>query len=103
MCRDRITHRNQPAGGSTLAPDRDGRTGRLMVLLDANALMIPAQFKIDLFGELRMLLGGYDPVVLRSVIAELEGLSKEKGKTGAAARLGLALGRQCTIIDSTSV
>jgi len=99
MCRNRFTDRYQPAGGSTLAPDRDGRTGRIKVLLDANALMMPAQFQIDLFDELRMLIGGFEPVVLSSVIYELEGLSQDKGRDGAAARCGLALGRECTIAD----
>ena len=103
MCRNRVTNRNQPAGGSTLAPDRDGRTGRIKVLLDANALMMPAQFPIDLFGELRMLLGGFEPVVLKRVMDELDGLSQQKGHTGAAARLGLTLGRTCTIADGKNL
>ena len=59
--------------------------------------MMPAQFQIDLFDELRSLLGGFDPVVLKQVMDELEGLSRQKGKTGAAARLGLALGRTCIL------
>jgi rRNA-processing protein FCF1 len=51
------------------------------ILLDANALMIPVQFQIDLFDELRMLLGA-------------------KGRDGAAARHGLVLGEKCTIVES---
>lgn len=61
--------------------------------------MMPAQFQIDLFDELRSLLGGYEPVVLKRVMDELEGLSKERGQTGAAARLGLSIGRMCTIAE----
>jgi rRNA-processing protein FCF1 len=71
------------------------------VLLDANALMMPAQFRIDLFDELRMLLGAYEPVVLAGVIQELAGLSRAKGINGAAARYGLALGERCTIVKNT--
>lgn len=71
----------------------------MKVLLDANALMMPAQFPIDLFGELRSLLGGYEPLVLKRVINELEGLAKEQGRTGAAARLGLAMGRTCAVVE----
>jgi len=69
------------------------------VLLDANALMMPAQFKIDLFGEIRELVGGFEPVVLRSVVQELDGLSRAKGRDGTAARYGLALARNCTVAD----
>jgi rRNA-processing protein FCF1 len=72
----------------------------VIVLLDANALMMPAQFQIDLFEELRMLLGVYEPVVLSGVIRELEGLSRAKGRHGAAARCGLTLAERCTVIES---
>ena len=64
---------------------------------------MPAQFQIDLFEELRILLGGFEPVVLKQVMEELDGLSKQKGNTGAAARLGLALGGKCIIADGRSL
>jgi rRNA-processing protein FCF1 len=69
------------------------------VLLDANALMMPAQFQVDLFDELRMLLGGFEPVVLPDVMQELAGLSRAKGRDGAAARCGFAMGEKCTIAE----
>jgi rRNA-processing protein FCF1 len=62
--------------------------------------MMPAQFQIDLFEELRSLVGGFEPVVLSSVMNELDGLSNSKGRDGAAARCGFALGKECTIADS---
>jgi rRNA-processing protein FCF1 len=71
------------------------------VLLDANALMMPAQFRIDLFSEIRELLGNFEPVVLPGVVQELTGLSRAKGNDGAAARLGLALAGQCTVAEGT--
>jgi hypothetical protein len=61
--------------------------------------MMPAQFRIDLFDELRTLLGGFEPLVLKRVMDELDGLSRQKGHTGAAARLGLTLGGECIIVD----
>jgi len=73
------------------------------VLLDANALMMPAQFQIDLFDELRMLLGSFEPVVLSGVLRELLGLSRAKGRDGAAARLGLTIGEKCTIAESNEM
>ena len=62
--------------------------------------MMPVQFQIDLFDELRMLLGAFEPVVLSGVIGELTGLSRAKGRDGAAARYGLVLGEKCTIVES---
>jgi len=70
------------------------------VLLDTNALMMPAQFQIDLFDELRNLIGSFEPVVLSAVLQELEGLTRAKGRHGAAARVGLALAAQCTLAES---
>ena len=55
----------------------------MKILLDANALMMPVQFQIDLLDELRMLLGAFEPVVLSGVIGELTGLSRAKGRDGA--------------------
>ncbi|MFA4860305.1 PIN domain-containing protein [Methanoregula sp.] len=72
----------------------------MKVLLDANALMMPAQFQIDIFDELRMLLGSFEPMVLSGVLQELAGLSRAKGRDGAAARCGLTLGEKCTIFPS---
>ena len=63
--------------------------------------MMPAQFKIDLFGEIRELLGSFEPVVLPGIVQELVGLSRAKGNDGAAARLGLALAGQCTVAEGT--
>jgi len=70
------------------------------VLLDANALMMPAQFQIDLFDELRNLIGCFEPVVLSTVMHELEGLTRAKGRHGAAARLGHTLAARCTLAES---
>ncbi|MCX6699608.1 MAG: nucleotide-binding protein [Methanomicrobiales archaeon] len=72
----------------------------MTVLLDTNALMMPSQFRIDLFEELRDLLGAYEPVVLVEVVEELRRLSGGHGKEAAAARLGLEMSRKCTIVES---
>lgn len=72
----------------------------MKILLDANALMMPVQFQIDIFNELRSLLGAFEPVVLSSVIRELHGLSKAKGRDRAAARYGLVLAERCIIVQS---
>ena len=85
-----------------MAVDRDGNPHRVTVLLDTNALMMPSQFRIDLFEELRDLLGSYEPVVLVEVVEELRRLSGGHGKDAAAARLGLEMSRKCTIVESGS-
>jgi uncharacterized protein len=74
-----------------------------MILIDANALMMPAQFRLDLFSEIRALVGGFEPIVLPGVVQELTGLSKAKGSAGAAARFGLSLAKQCAVADAGDV
>jgi rRNA-processing protein FCF1 len=68
------------------------------VLLDANALMMPAQFSIDLFDELRQLVGAFEPLVLESIIRELAGISSGHGRDAAAARYGMGVAQQCTTV-----
>jgi hypothetical protein len=70
------------------------------VLLDANALMIPSQFRVDLFTELTNLIGTYEPFILTEVLHELRGLSRGKGKAGSAARGALLLAERCREVES---
>jgi len=80
---------------------RNGNTDRVTVIIDTNAFLMASQFKIDLFDELRFLLGKARLVVPEVVIHELEGLSRGRGNDAAAARLGLIFAKQCEIIDSS--
>ena len=82
-----------------MAVDRNGCSRRVMVLLDTNALMMPAQFRIDLFGEISRLVGEFTPVVPVDVFNELKGLSKGCGRESSAARFGLTLAEQCILVD----
>jgi rRNA-processing protein FCF1 len=59
-------------------------------LLDANFLMIPGKFKIDIFTELER-FGKPELYTLDSVKNELEKLSSSKGKDARYAKLGLTL------------
>lgn len=74
----------------------------MRVLLDTNALMMPVQFRIDLFEELRYLLGRYEPLVLVDVKRELEGLARGGGNDAAAARAGLIFAERCREVESQS-
>ena len=57
-----------------------------MVLLDANALMMPFQFPIDLEGELVRLFGQVTAKVPSSVLRELERLAPANATAKAARR-----------------
>ena len=71
----------------------------MSVLLDANALMMPAQFSIDLFDELRQLVGAFEPLVLETVTRELAGISSGRGRDAAAARYGLSVAQGCRTVQ----
>jgi len=60
-------------------------------VLDTNFLMLAYQFKIDIFGGLRELLGEYKAVTCSGVITELEGICSGKGRDSAAASYALKL------------
>jgi uncharacterized protein len=72
------------------------------VLLDTNALMMPVQFGIDLYGELQILFGEIEPIILKEVVDELSGIAKGRGRDAAAARVGLAMAERWTIVPSGS-
>jgi rRNA-processing protein FCF1 len=72
------------------------------VLLDTNALLMPAQFGIDLYDELMALFGDFEPVTLEEVVGELSGLARGRGRDAAAARVGLAMARRSTVVPSGS-
>ena len=45
----------------------------LKIILDSNALLVPLQFKIDIFEELKMLLNrNFEPILLSPIQGELE-------------------------------
>ena len=59
----------------------------MQVLLDTNALMLPAQFRVDIFSQ----LAGAEFIVLDASLRELKKLAAGRGKTAAAAKLALQL------------
>ncbi len=71
----------------------------MKVIIDTNGLMIPGQFGLDIFSELRRL--GFDSyLVPRASIRELEKIYAEgHGKDRTAARIALSLLERCTIIE----
>ena len=62
------------------------------ILLDTNFLLVPYQFKMDIFSQMDFMVDGPHELLLPTgVIAELRKLSRGKGKEGAAARFALKL------------
>lgn len=72
----------------------------MQVLFDANALMIPVQFGVDVFTGVEELIGAFEPVTLAGVKDELVGLSRGKGRNAAAARVGATLASRCRVVRS---
>ncbi|MFH1785572.1 MAG: PIN domain-containing protein [Candidatus Micrarchaeota archaeon] len=75
------------------------------VILDTNFLLIPFQFKIDIFRELDYLIEiSHNYVISSRTITELETLGKRIGKDGMAARLALKLvvanSKKITIVEN---
>lgn len=70
-----------------------------MILFDTNGLMMASQFTLDIFGEVRGLVGEYHPVILTGVKRELEHLGKGRGNNASAARYALMLSRMCETIS----
>jgi len=63
----------------------------LEAVLDTNFLMLAYQFKVDVLGGLRELLGEYKAVTCSGVIDELRGIGSGKGRDSAAASYALKL------------
>ncbi len=76
----------------------------MKVLLDTNALMVPGQFRIDIFDELEG-LGYRSFLVPRPVLFELEALASlaDTRRDRTAARIGLELAGRCEVVEATGV
>jgi len=68
----------------------------MKILLDTNFLLIPSQFKVDIFSEIeRIMYEPYKIYILEQTIDELKKIIKEqKGKHREAANLALKLIKQ---------
>ena len=75
----------------------------MKVIIDTNGLMIPGQFKVDIFKELERL--GFDEfLVPEAVINELDMLTKRsKGANRTAAKVARSLANMCEVVDVRGV
>jgi rRNA-processing protein FCF1 len=92
----------EPAGptADTDVGAAEDRTAPDRVALDASALMAPVQADVRLFEELDRLIGDYEPVVPRAVLAELDRLADGGGEASTAAAVGRDLATRCTVVDA---
>lgn len=75
------------------------------ILLDANFLMLPSQFGVDIFTELeRICMFLYELCVVQPVVEELKGISVVGGKDGHNATIALELikRKNLKIVDNSS-
>jgi rRNA-processing protein FCF1 len=72
------------------------------VILDSNFLFIPSQFHIDIFDELKSILGQHiDPVLLSPTYEEIRRIAEESSpKTRQQASLALKLAKKCRIVQT---
>jgi rRNA-processing protein FCF1 len=73
------------------------------VIIDTNGLMIPGQFGVDIFSELKRL--GFDLcLVPRASVKELEKIYAEaRGRDKAAAKIAISLVDRCTVIEKNGI
>ena len=70
------------------------------VAMDTSALMMPVEVGVRVFEELERLLGSFDCVVPRAVLAELDGLSQGASAESTAASVGTDLATErCHVVE----
>ena len=70
------------------------------IILDSNFLLIPFQFRIDIFEELNDLLGKAEPIVLSTTIEELKKMAeKSSAKKYIQFSAALNLTERCEILE----
>jgi uncharacterized protein len=72
----------------------------LKIFLDTNFLLIPAQFRVDIFQEIdRIITQKYDLIIIPQIIEELNKIAKESKKHESEARIALELAKKCQILE----
>ncbi len=72
----------------------------MKIFLDTNFLLIPAQFRIDIFQEIdRIITQKYDLIIIPQIIDELNEIAKKSKKHQSEARIALELAKKCQILE----
>jgi len=70
------------------------------IILDSNFLLVPFQFRIDIFEELNNLLGKAEPVILSTTMEELKRMAeKSSAKKRMQFSAALKLAKKCMILE----
>lgn len=70
------------------------------VILDANFLMLPFQFKVDIFDGIERLVGKFEPIVLSTTLDELRKLSNSRStRVSKLALSAMELAKKCRIVE----
>jgi len=73
------------------------------VILDTNFLMVPAQFRVDIFSGLEALLNQkIEPIILSSTYSELQKIASRSPKEGKAAKTALQLINKFQVVKTES-
>ena|SRR3989344_73971 len=93
--------------GAKMDRTKQQTPAKISIILDTNFLLIPGQFKVDIFRELeRVIETPYRLVVLDATIDELKELSSSKGAKGKdkdAAKLALKLVQAKTDTETQNI
>jgi rRNA-processing protein FCF1 len=78
-----------------------GKTLVVKVILDSNFLLVPSQFRLDIFEELKNLLNqNCEPVLLSPTREELERLSRKSSpRIRQHASIALTLAERCQLVN----
>jgi len=70
------------------------------VILDSNFLLVPFQFRLDIFEELNNLLGKAEPIILSTTMEELKKMAEKKtAKRRMQFSAALKLAERCKILE----
>jgi len=70
-------------------------TSRIIVILDTNFLLIPGQFKVDIFNELeRIIAAQYELFIYEATLGELKKIASTQSRDSTNAKLALKLIKQ---------
>jgi len=77
------------------------KTVALKVILDSNFLLVPSQFKLDIFEGLTSLLKqSYEPILLSTTLHELQRMAHEEApKLQKQTQIALKLAEKCQLVN----
>jgi rRNA-processing protein FCF1 len=72
------------------------------IIIDTNFLLVPEQFKVDIFTEIKNALGDVEFYIIDKTLDELQKIIDNGGKDKIAAKIGLELVKRKKLNELTS-